>query len=149
MVELEICLRAKFIVGDWDLMRSKDSKPLAEIRASNLIAAPQLVSNIPLEISSLCRLHVTDLKTSFESNDVSLSYCWQIKAKFKFHGRTLIAEWFDIPVQVLPSYVHADDPLDSFGSRQPTYKYVPPPYALLVRGTGSKEYLPPPTYNLV
>jgi hypothetical protein len=149
LVELEIRLRGKFIVGDWDLMRSKDNKTLAEIRTANLVAAPQLASNIPLEISSICRLHVANLRTSFESNDVSLSYCWQIKARFECHGRTLLAEWSDIPVQVLSSYVHGEDALGSMGSRQPSYKYVPPPYALLAKGTCSREYLPPPTYNLV
>ena len=149
LVELEICLRAKFIVGDWDLMRGRANKTLAEIRAANLVAAPQLASNIPLDISSLCKLHVTNLSTSFESNDVSLSYCWQVKARFERHGRTLIAEWLDVPVQVLSSDVHSDDALGSLGSRQPSYKYVPPPYALLAGGTVSREYLPPPTYSLV
>lgn len=148
MVELEICLRAKFIVGDWDLMRNKGSKTLAEIRPANLITAPQLAFNIPLEINSLCKLHVTNLKTSFESNDVSLSYCWKVKARFECLGRTLIAEWSNVPVQVLPSNVYDDDAL-GVDSRQPSYKYVPPPYALLARSTGSSEYLPPPTYSLV
>jgi len=149
LVELEIHLRSKFMIGDWDLMRSKDSKTLAEIRAASLTAAPQLALNVPLEISSLCRLHVTDLRTSFESNDVTLSYSWQVKARFEHHCRTLVAEWSDIPVQVLPSYVQANQWQGREGSRQPSCKYVPPPYALLPRDAGSGECLRPPTYSVL
>jgi len=151
LVELVIRLRSKFIVGDWDLMRSKDSKTLAEIRTASLAAAPQLPPNVALEINSLCSLHVTNLRTSFNSNDVALSYCWQVKARFEYHGRILSAEWTDIPVQVLPYCVRADHRLGREDSLQPSVKYVPPPYSL-VGGTRSQECLRfsgPPAYDSV